>query len=87
LIGNRAADILKSILQKFDIVNLHDESIDLGIDMRAQVIENNIPKDQFFNIQCKGKDDIDILAKQIAFTICSCDLGDFMSEANLLKIG
>lgn len=59
--GNIASDILKRILQKFAIVNLHDESIDLGIDMRAQVIENNIPKELFFNIQCKGKDDIDIL--------------------------
>lgn len=59
--GNIASDILKSILQKFAIVNLHDESIDLGIDMRAQVIENNIPKEQFFNIQCKGKNDIGIL--------------------------
>jgi hypothetical protein len=46
--GNIASDILKSILQKFAIVNLHDESIDLGIDMRAQVIENNMPKEQFF---------------------------------------
>lgn len=59
--GNIASDILKSILQKFAIVNLHDESIDLGIDMRAQVIENNVPKEQFFNIQCKGKSDIEIL--------------------------
>lgn len=35
LTGNVAADILKSILQRFAIVNTHDESIDLGIDMRA----------------------------------------------------
>ena len=34
-IGNIAADTLKSILQKFAIVNPHDESIDLGIDMRG----------------------------------------------------
>lgn len=58
--GNIASDILKSIFQKFAIVNSHDESIDLGIDMRAQVIENNVPKEQFFNIQCKGKSDIEI---------------------------
>lgn len=53
-IGNIAADILKSNLQRFAIVNSHDESIDLGIDMRGQIIEDNVPKNQFFNIQCKG---------------------------------
>ena len=55
-IGNIAADTLKSILQKFAIVNPHDESIDLGIDMRGQIVENEIPQEQFFNIQCKGTD-------------------------------
>lgn len=58
--GNIAADILKSILQRFAIVNSHDESIDLGIDMRAQIIENTIPQEQFFNIQCKGTDEVEI---------------------------
>lgn len=52
--GNIAADILKATLQRFAIINSHDESIDLGIDMRGQVIENAVPKNQFFNIQCKG---------------------------------
>lgn len=58
-IGNIAADTLKSVLQKFAVVNIHDESIDLGIDMRAQIVEKKIPKKLFFNIQSKGKEDVD----------------------------
>jgi hypothetical protein len=58
--GNIAADSLKSILQRFAIVNSHEESIDLGIDMRAQIVENTTPQEQFFNIQCKGTDELDI---------------------------
>lgn len=56
--GNVAADILKKNLDKFSIVNTIDESIDLGIDMRAQIIENEHPTPLFFNIQCKGKDSL-----------------------------
>lgn len=58
--GNIATDILKSVLQKFAIVNVHDESIDLGIDMRAQVVDKKVPKQLFFNIQSKGKEKVDI---------------------------
>lgn len=57
--GNIAADILKKNLQKIAIVNGHDESIDLGIDMRAQIIKDSKPLPLFFNIQCKGKDTIE----------------------------
>lgn len=57
--GNIAADILKKNLQKIAIVNGHDESIDLGIDMRAQIIKGSKPLPLFFNIQCKGKDTIE----------------------------
>lgn len=56
--GNIAADILKKNLDKFSTVNPIDESIDLGIDMRAQIIENEHPTPLFFNIQCKGKDSL-----------------------------
>lgn len=58
--GNVAADILKSVIQRFCIVNSYDESIDLGIDMRAQVVLNTIPQDIFFNIQCKGTHELQI---------------------------
>ena len=68
-IGNIAADTLKSILQKFAIVNPHDESIDLGIDMRGQIVENEIPQEQFFNIQCKGTDEADITSSTLYLTI------------------
>lgn len=67
--GNIAADTLKSILQRFAIVNSHDESIDLGIDMRAQIIENTIPQEQFFNIQCKGTEELDIISSVGCFRI------------------
>lgn len=57
--GNTAADTLKSVLDKFAIINMHEESIDLGIDMRAQVVEKEYPKELFFNIQSKGKEYVD----------------------------
>lgn len=67
--GNIAADILKSVLQKFAIVNTHDESIDLGIDMRAQIIEKRNPTQYFFNIQSKGTDELDTKEDEQFFSI------------------
>ncbi|APQ72964.1 DUF4365 domain-containing protein [Clostridium botulinum] len=67
--GNIAADILKSVLQRFAIVNSHDESIDLGIDMRGQIIENEVPQEQFFNIQCKGTDELNITSSTEYYNI------------------
>lgn len=66
--GNIAADILKASLQRFAIINPREESIDLGIDMRGQIVENGLPKDQFFNIQCKGTASLDIENKEDYFT-------------------
>lgn len=66
--GNIAADILKATLQRFAIINPHEESIDLGIDMRGQIIENGVPKNQFFNIQCKGTASLDIESTKDYFT-------------------
>lgn len=68
-VGNVAADILKSILQKFSIVNTHDESIDLGIDMRAQIVEDTIPQELFFNIQCKGTNELNISSSNEYYNI------------------
>ncbi|MFA9378345.1 MAG: DUF4365 domain-containing protein [Lachnotalea sp.] len=69
--GNIAADILKKNLQKIAIVNGHDESIDLGIDMRAQIIKDGEPLPLFFNIQCKGKEIIEEdEIKKDYFSIC-----------------
>ncbi|MDD3240228.1 MAG: DUF4365 domain-containing protein [Lachnospira sp.] len=56
--GNTAADILKKVLGHFSIVTSIDESVDLGIDMRAQLVDNQKPEPLFFNIQCKGKDSL-----------------------------
>lgn len=58
--GNIAADTLKSVLQRFSIVDTIEESIDLGIDMRGQIVDNSIPKDMFYNIQSKGTNEIEI---------------------------
>lgn len=72
--GNIAADILKASLQRFAIINSHEESIDLGIDMRGQIVENGVPKNQFLNIQCKGTASLNIestgdyFTKQISVT-------------------
>ncbi|MGK9162696.1 DUF4365 domain-containing protein [Bacillus subtilis] len=66
--GNIAADILKASLQRFAIINPHEESIDLGIDMRGQIVENGVPKNQFFNIQCKGTASLDIESTDDYFT-------------------
>ncbi|MBT2624766.1 DUF4365 domain-containing protein [Bacillus sp. ISL-32] len=66
--GNIAADILKASLQRFAIINPHEESIDLGIDMRGQIVKNGVPKDQFFNIQCKGTACLDIESTEDYFT-------------------
>lgn len=67
-IGNIAADILKASLQRFAIINSHEESIDLGIDMRGQIVENGVPRNQFFNIQCKGTASLEIDSTEDYFT-------------------
>jgi len=69
--GNIAADILKKNLQKVAIVNGHDESMDLGIDMRAQIIKDSKPLPLFFNIQCKGKDSVEeLVIDKGYFSVC-----------------
>ena len=68
--GNLAADYLKRVISSFAIVNVVDEAVDLGIDMRAQLIEGTSPQGLFFNIQCKGKDEVDnTVEKQGYFTV------------------
>lgn len=52
--GKIAVEKLKSILSNFAIINPHDEDIDLGIDLRGQIIKNEYPESIFFNIQVKG---------------------------------
>lgn len=69
--GNVAADLLKSKLQKISIINTHAEEIDLGIDMRGQIIIDQEPKPLFYNVQCKGtsKEDIFEQADEYSITI------------------
>lgn len=37
--------------------------------MRGQIVENEIPQEQFFNIQCKGTDEADITSSTLYLTI------------------
>ena len=68
--GNLAADYLKRIISNFAVVNIIDESVDLGIDMRAELLKETSPIGLFFNIQSKGKDEVDSeTEKQGYFTV------------------
>ena len=68
--GNLAADYLKRVISNFAVVNIIDESVDLGIDMRAEVLNETSPIGLFFNIQSKGKDEVDSeTEKQGYFTV------------------
>ena len=51
--GNLAADYLKRVLSIFSIVNVIDESVDLGIDMRVELIEGIIPAGLFYIVARK----------------------------------
>ena len=68
--GNLAADYLKRVISNFAVVNIIDESVDLGIDMRAELLKETSPIGLFFNIQSKGKDEVDSeTEKQGYFTV------------------
>lgn len=68
--GNLAADYLKLSISNFAVVNIIDESVDLGIDMRAELLKETSPIGLFFNIQSKGKDEVDSeTEKQGYFTV------------------
>ena len=41
--GNLAADYLKRVISNFAVVNIIDESVDLGIDMRAELLKETSP--------------------------------------------
>ena len=49
--GNLAADYLKRVISNFAVVNIIDESVDLGIDMRAELLKETSPIGLFF--KCK----------------------------------
>ncbi|MDD3138116.1 MAG: DUF4365 domain-containing protein [Lachnospiraceae bacterium] len=57
--GNQSATVLKSILQKFCIINEIGQEQDIGIDFTGIVLRDNKPSDLCFNIQCKGTEDIE----------------------------
>ena len=70
--GNLAADYLKRVISNFAVVNIIDESVDLGIDMRAELLKETSPIGLFFNIQSKGK--MRLIAKQKNKGILQCRL-------------
>ncbi|MCD8052469.1 MAG: DUF4365 domain-containing protein [Lachnospiraceae bacterium] len=66
-IGNRAASFLKTVVSNFASVNEIEGGIDFGIDMRAELTENEKPLGLFFNIQCKGKSKVDSKVKKSGY--------------------
>lgn len=57
--GNQSASLLKSILQKFCILNEIGQEQDVGIDFTGIVLKDSQPSDLCFNVQCKGTDEIE----------------------------
>lgn len=57
--GNQSASLLKSILQKFCILNEIGQEQDVGIDFTGIVLKDSRPSDLCFNVQCKGTDEIE----------------------------
>lgn len=57
--GNHSAAILKAIMQEVCIFTDLDQSQDLGIDFIGTIIQDSVPTEYNFNVQCKGSDNPD----------------------------
>lgn len=68
-IGYSASELLSSVLGMFSNVVPIPTEKDLGIDMRAELLSGSIPVGLFYNVQCKGTEDVIIDEKDIAVKI------------------
>lgn len=57
-IGYSAAELLTSVLGMFSNVVPIPTDKDLGIDMRAELLRGSKPVGLFYNVQCKGTEDV-----------------------------
>ena len=57
-IGYSASELLNSVLGMFSNVIPIPTDKDLGIDMRAELLRGSIPVGLFYNVQCKGTEDV-----------------------------
>lgn len=69
--GNLAADYLKRVISNFAVVNIIDESVDLGIDMRAELLKETSPIGLFLIFRVKEK--MRLIAKQKTRVFYSAD--------------
>ena len=69
--GNLAADYLKRVISNFAVVNIIDESVDLGIDMRAELLKETSPIGLLI---FRVKEKMRLIAKQKNKGILQCRL-------------
>lgn len=67
--GNISVALLESVLSRFSIVNSVPVEKDIGIDLHVELLNDSIPNGLYFNVQCKGKEEIEINQDKIKIPI------------------
>jgi predicted house-cleaning noncanonical NTP pyrophosphatase (MazG superfamily) len=68
-VGYTSADLLMSVLGKFSNIYPIPTERDLGIDMRGEMLDQDIPNGLHFNVQCKGTEEVEESVEFISIPI------------------
>lgn len=68
-LGISAAELLMSVLDMFSSVIPIPTEKDLGIDMRAELLDGRVPTGIHYNVQCKGKEECDVQEGKFTYPI------------------
>jgi hypothetical protein len=80
--GERAANFLSSVFTKFCIVIPVPQARDIGIDFICELKQGGYPTGKLFNIQCKGKEAIEIEGDVIRVTISVTTINYWLIQRN-----
>jgi hypothetical protein len=81
-IGISAAQLLNSVFAKFCNVIPVPQECDLGIDFICELLQEDYPTGKLFNVQCKGKEEVEIKVDEIRVQIPVTTLNYWLLQRN-----
>lgn len=81
-IGEKAADLLNSVLTEFCNVIPVPQNRDLGIDFICDLMQGETPTGKLFYIQCKGKEEVEVESDSIQVSIAVTTLNYWLRLPN-----
>ncbi|MEP0871830.1 DUF4365 domain-containing protein [Trichocoleus desertorum AS-A10] len=81
-IGISAAELLNSVFSQFCNVIPIPQERDLGIDFICELMQEDHPTGKMFNVQCKGKEEVEIKGDEIRVQISVTTLNYWLLQKN-----